>query len=109
MGYVPEATTSSSSNAADRLIQVALVKALAANPSNTVIGVARDKKATEDRLAADGVTNVHILSADINDEAKLKHVAEEASRILGSQGLDVLIHNAAYLSYWSGLKSLKDL
>lgn len=86
------------------------MKALAAEPSNQVIGLVRNKKATQDRLAADGIANVHVLEADITDEPTLKFAAKEARRILGSKGLDVLINNASIVSsgFWE-YTSLKDL
>ncbi|GAW22630.1 hypothetical protein ANO14919_121720 [Xylariales sp. No.14919] len=93
---------------ASRGLGYAFVKTLASNPSNTVIGLARDKKATEGRLHADGIQNVHVLSADITEKAALKLAAEEARRILGTKGLDVLINNAAYAFGPTGLKSLQD-
>lgn len=86
------------------------MKTLAADPSNKVIGLVRNKKGAEDRLAADGITNVHVLAADITDEPTLKLAAQDARRILGGKGLDVLINNAAHVSgsLWE-YTSLKDL
>jgi NAD(P)-dependent dehydrogenase (short-subunit alcohol dehydrogenase family) len=69
----------------------------------------RNKKATQERLAADGVTNAHILTSDITDEQGLRLAAEEAGKILRDRGLDVLINNAAYVSDLTALKSLQDL
>ncbi|RWA05878.1 hypothetical protein EKO27_g9225 [Xylaria grammica] len=94
---------------ASRGLGYAFVKTLASDPLNTVIGLARNKKATEERLHTDGIQNVHVLSADITDKAALNLAAEEARRILGSKGLDVLINNAAYAFGPTGLKSLQDL
>jgi hypothetical protein len=94
---------------ADWIEQYAMLKVLAAEPSNTVIGLVRNKKATQDRLAADGVTSAHILASDITDEQGLKLAAEAAGKILGDSGLDVLINNAAYVSDVTALKSLRDL
>ena len=90
--------------------QYAFVKTLAADPSNQVIGLVRNKKAAEDRLVADGITNVHVLAADITDEPALKLAAEETRRILGGKGLDVLINNAARVSGGlSDFKSFREL
>ncbi|KAK7915220.1 hypothetical protein PG985_012923 [Apiospora marii] len=93
---------------ASRGLGYAFIKVLASDPANTVIGLARNKKATEDRLKEDGVTNVHILAADVTDETALRQAASEAGRILGGKGLDVLINNAGYVSDLSALKPLTE-
>ncbi|KAJ9132552.1 NAD(P)-binding protein [Pleurostoma richardsiae] len=93
---------------AGRGLGYAILKVLAAEPSNTVIGLVRNRKATQERLAADGVTNAHILTSDITDEQGLRLAAEEAGKILRDRGLDVLINNAAYVSDLTALKSLQD-
>jgi NAD(P)-dependent dehydrogenase (short-subunit alcohol dehydrogenase family) len=91
------------------LAQYAFVEALASDPSNIVIGLARNKEATESRLATDGIMNAHILETDITDGKALELAAQQARQILGDKGLDVLINNAAYVSETTALKSLKDL
>jgi NAD(P)-dependent dehydrogenase (short-subunit alcohol dehydrogenase family) len=73
-----------------------------------VIGLVRDKKATEARLAKDAITNVHILEGDLTDMQSLKLAAEKTEQILGSQGIDVFINNAGYISGTTHLKSLSD-
>ncbi|KAK7985791.1 hypothetical protein PG988_003413 [Apiospora saccharicola] len=93
---------------ASRGLGYAFIKVLASDPVNTVIGLARNKKATETRLREDGVTNVHILTADVTDESALRDAAAEASRILDGKGLDVLINNAGYVSDVSQLKPLTE-
>ncbi|PON20608.1 hypothetical protein TGAM01_v210566 [Trichoderma gamsii] len=80
---------------ASRGLGYALVKVLASNPLNTVIGLVRDATATRARLDADGVLNVHVVVADICDDTALRKAAEETKRLLGGAGLDVLINNAA--------------
>ncbi|KAB2573318.1 Fluoren-9-ol dehydrogenase [Lasiodiplodia theobromae] len=94
---------------AGRGLGYGFITSLASNPDNTVLGLVRNKKATQDRLAADGITNVHLIEADITDEPALKRAADEAKAILGHHGLDILINNAAYVSETTALKSLKDL
>ncbi|EHK47114.1 hypothetical protein TRIATDRAFT_272904 [Trichoderma atroviride IMI 206040] len=73
----------------------ALVKVLASNPLNTVIGLVRDPTVTRARLDADGIFNVHVVAADISDGTAVRNAAEETKRFLGGAGLDVLINNAA--------------
>ncbi|KAK8121234.1 hypothetical protein PG999_005354 [Apiospora kogelbergensis] len=93
---------------ASRGLGYAFIKVLASDPANKVIGLARDKKATEDRLKEDGFRNVHILTADVTDEAALRQAAAESSRLLDGKGLDVLINNAGYVSDMSQLKPLTE-
>ncbi|KAH7303481.1 hypothetical protein B0I35DRAFT_485171 [Stachybotrys elegans] len=88
---------------------LALVRLLASNPSNIVLGLARDMEATEKKLAGDGFKNVHILSGDITDEKALQTAATEAEKILGDKGLDVMINNAGYISDITSLESIRDL
>ncbi|KAK8097755.1 uncharacterized protein PG998_013241 [Apiospora kogelbergensis] len=93
---------------ASRGLGYAFIKVLASDPANKVIGLARDKKATEDRLKEDGFRNVHILTADVTDEVGLRQAAAESSRLLEGKGLDVLINNAGYVSDMSQLKPLTE-
>ncbi|PYI17217.1 NAD(P)-binding protein [Aspergillus japonicus CBS 114.51] len=95
---------------AARGLGYALVKVLAAKPETIVLALVRNKQAAEQRLAADSITNVHVLVADVTDDSALKGAAAEARSILGSQGLglDVLIHNAAYVSEQTALTSIND-
>ncbi|KAJ5415112.1 NAD(P)-binding protein [Penicillium sp. CMV-2018d] len=93
---------------AARGLGYALVKVLASDPTNTVLALARNKKAAEDSLATDGISNVHVIAADITDETALKAAAREANAILGGKGLDVLINNAAYISEKTALTSIPD-
>ncbi|RFU77340.1 saccharopine dehydrogenase [Trichoderma arundinaceum] len=94
---------------ASRGLGYAFVKLLASDPSNTVIGLVRNPTATQARLTADGISNVHVIAADIADETALRNAAEETKRILNGEGLDVLINNAAYVSEITALKTLQDL
>ncbi|OQD61527.1 hypothetical protein PENPOL_c016G08856 [Penicillium polonicum] len=93
---------------AARGLGYALVKVLASDPTNTVLALARNKKAAEDSLATDRISNVHVIAADITDETALKAAAREANVILGGKGLDVLINNAAYVSEKTALTSIPD-
>lgn len=107
--FIPKPTTY---KATDIILQYALIKNLASGPSNTVIGLVRNKATTEARLAADKVTNVHILAADIIDQPALDQAAKDTKEILakeGKTGVDVLINNAGYISDSTHLKSFKDL
>ncbi|KAI3201025.1 hypothetical protein DTO027I6_6128 [Penicillium roqueforti] len=93
---------------AARGLGYAIAKALASDPSNTVLALVRNKRAAEARLARDRISNVEVLVADVTDEAALRAAAKEAKNILGGKGLDVLINNAAYVSDQTALTSLHD-
>ncbi|EKG19919.1 hypothetical protein MPH_02747 [Macrophomina phaseolina MS6] len=94
---------------ADNLDQYAFLQVLASDPENTVCGLVRNSRATRDRLAADQISSVHLLEADITDEHAQKRAAEDARHIFGNRGFDALINNAAYVSEVTALKSLQDL
>lgn len=93
---------------ASRGLGYAWLKHLSSSPTNTVIGMVRNKGATEQRLAADNITNVHIVHADITDVKALRLAADEVSTITGGS-LDVLINNAALLTTRSAFKTIIDL
>ena len=93
---------------ASRGLGYAWLRNLASNPINTVIGLVRNKAATKERLAADKIDNVHVVTADITDPRALYRAAEAVSRITGGS-LDVLINNAAILSERSAFKSIVNL
>ncbi|KAK5694995.1 hypothetical protein LTR17_024708 [Elasticomyces elasticus] len=68
---------------ANRGLGYAFVTHLAAIPGNIVLGLARKKQALEERLAKDGIKNVHVLAADITDVKALKAAADETAKITG--------------------------
>jgi len=82
---------------ASRGLGLAFVKHLASIEGNTVIGLVRNKSATEKQLAQDGFTNIQVVSADITDAKALASAADEVATITGGT-LDVLINNAALIA-----------
>ncbi|KAF4334733.1 protoporphyrinogen oxidase [Fusarium beomiforme] len=69
---------------ASRGLGFGFVQVLSSNPKNTVIGLVRNKAATEKKLAKglDSPSNVHIFEADITDYHALKvNVVEDVSKI----------------------------
>lgn len=82
---------------ASRGLGYAWVTQLASVTTNTVVAIVRNKSATEARLAKDGITNIHVLTADVTDIAALQSAATATAEITGG-GLDILIHNAGYVS-----------
>ncbi|PVI01304.1 NAD(P)-binding protein [Periconia macrospinosa] len=78
---------------ASRGIGLGFLKNLAANPDNTVIGIARNPSAVE------SVPNVTLLQGDLTDAASLKAAASKVATITKDGAVDHLIVNGAYLSY----------
>ncbi|CZT20650.1 related to protoporphyrinogen oxidase [Ramularia collo-cygni] len=89
---------------ASRGLGYAWITHLASLSSNTVIAIVRNKSATEARLSKDGITNIHVLSADVTDIAAVQAAADATATITGG-GLDILIHNAALVSERSAFKT----
>jgi hypothetical protein len=53
-------------------VQYAFVQKFAADQTNTVIGIVRDKASTEKKFKEDGIKNVVLFEADIGNLAALK-------------------------------------
>ncbi|RYP12602.1 hypothetical protein DL765_007233 [Monosporascus sp. GIB2] len=83
-----------------------LMKQLSSDPSNTVIGIVRNKPPTDKRVAEElsGRSNITILNADLSKRNTLKKAAAEAEAILG--GLDYLFANAAYITDFDSFDGL---
>ncbi|KAI0439837.1 hypothetical protein F4803DRAFT_529737 [Xylaria telfairii] len=77
------------------------LRQISSEPSNTVIGLVRDKYATEKRVKEElgGRTNVYILHGDLNSYESLQKAAVDTAKIT-SGSLDYLIANASHISYW---------
>ncbi|KAI1412747.1 NAD(P)-binding protein [Hypoxylon sp. FL1857] len=94
---------------ASRGLGFEFLRQLSADPAAVVIGIARDKAATEKKVAAEiGRSNIHILHGDLTDYESLKKAADDTSKITGGS-LDYLIANGAFLSKYSAFKSLYDM
>jgi len=84
--------------------QFELVKQISEDPKSLVVGLVRDKAATEKKVAA-GLgdrSNVHILHADLTSYASLKQTAADTAKIVGERGIDYLVANGAFLSHFDG-------
>lgn len=81
---------------ASRGIGYQFLKTLSKNPSNTIIGTVRTVAPTLEKVAADKLSNVHILPGDLTDNASLVAAAKESAKITGGV-VDYLIVNGAYL------------
>ncbi|KAI8948523.1 NAD(P)-binding protein [Xylaria longipes] len=78
-----------------RGIGYGLLSNLSSNPENTVIGLARNQEATEEKVSKElgAQRNVHILQADMTDYNSIVRVAKETEKITGGS-LDYIIANA---------------
>ena len=63
---------------AGRGLGYAWLKCLSSSQTNTIIGLVRNKAATEKRLAADKVNNVQLVLADVTDVESLNLAADRA-------------------------------
>ncbi|KAF2452771.1 hypothetical protein BDY21DRAFT_388461 [Lineolata rhizophorae] len=92
-----------------RGIGLEFVRQLSADPANTVIGLVRDKQATEQRMKEWKRDNIFTIQInDMADYASLKNAVEEASKITGGS-LDYAIANAAYVSKLTNYFTFGDL
>jgi NAD(P)-dependent dehydrogenase (short-subunit alcohol dehydrogenase family) len=88
--------------------QYEFIRKLAKERSNTVIGLVRNKAATEERLTKDSIKNVTIIEADITDFAAQQKDAAETATLTGGS-LDYLINNAALLFTASDTMDISEL
>ncbi|KAM5444831.1 hypothetical protein MferCBS31731_000286 [Microsporum ferrugineum] len=93
---------------ASRGLGYAWLEFLSRRPDNIVFGLVRDADATKKRLEASGITNVHIVRADITDFKALSLAADQVASITGG-ALDVLIANATDNCKRSVWKTVVDL
>ncbi|KAI0116374.1 hypothetical protein GGR51DRAFT_501144 [Nemania sp. FL0031] len=72
---------------------------LSSNPENTIVGIARNKAATEEKVFKElgGQRNVHILQADMTNYDSIQRAAKETEKITGGS-LDYIIANAGTAS-----------
>ncbi|RYC57809.1 hypothetical protein CHU98_g8397 [Xylaria longipes] len=82
-----------------RGIGYGLLSNLSSNPENTVIGLARNQEATEEKVSKElgARRNVHILQADMTDYESIVRAARETEKITGGS-LDYIIANAGVVS-----------
>ena len=88
-----------------------MVKQISKDQSNLVIGLVRDKPATDKKIAAEigSQPNIHILHADLTDYASLKQAATNTTDIVGMRGIDYLIANGALISYFDAFSPIGSL
>ncbi|KAF2870607.1 hypothetical protein BDV95DRAFT_574221 [Massariosphaeria phaeospora] len=83
---------------------------LSSDSSNTVIGLVRNKPATEKRVAEElsGRTNITILHGDLVDYSSLEKAAADTAAITGGS-IDYLIANAAQVTEYDAYRSIDSL
>ena len=81
---------------ASRGIGYGWLTALSTDPSNTIIGTARNPSPTASQVQSDNLKNVHILQADLISPSSLQAAAAETAK-LTNNSLDYLIINGAYM------------
>ncbi|KAL9115146.1 MAG: hypothetical protein Q9227_000940 [Pyrenula ochraceoflavens] len=91
---------------ASRGLGFEFLRQLSNDPANTVIGIVRDKEATEAKVAAElSRSNVHILQGDLKDYDSLKNAVDDTAKFTGGR-LDYVIANAAFISDWSAYDAI---
>ena len=80
---------------ASRGLGYARLHNLSADGANTVIGLARAPSLVEAQLAADKISNVHMLQADMEDHTSLATAAADVAKLTNGS-IDYLIINGAY-------------
>ncbi|KAF4634343.1 hypothetical protein G7Y89_g3767 [Cudoniella acicularis] len=77
------------------------------NPANTVVGLVRNKTATEKKVSEElpDRKNIRLVRGDLDDYVSLKTAIDETADITGG-ALDYVIANAAYMSTWSAYDPL---
>jgi len=88
-------------------LQYGFIQYLARDPSNIVVGLARNKAATDQKIAQGGVNKVTIIQADIVDGDSLHAAKAEVEKLTGGS-LDYLINNAAFVSGLTAAKFLDE-
>ncbi|KAK2770285.1 hypothetical protein FQN53_005632 [Emmonsiellopsis sp. PD_33] len=90
-----------------------ILKQTSEDPQNLVVGLVRDKAATEKKVAAEPElahrSNVHILHADLTSHASLKQAAADTAKIVGERGVDYLVANAAFLTLFDAFDPVSAL
>lgn len=79
-----------------------MVRQLSQDTNNIVVGLVRDKAAVEKKVATElgGRPNLHILYGDLTIYSSLKKAANDTAAIVGDRGVDYLVANGAYISFF---------
>ncbi|KAL8725580.1 MAG: hypothetical protein Q9166_007266 [cf. Caloplaca sp. 2 TL-2023] len=77
------------------------LRQISEDQENLVVGLVRDKAATEKKIAAElgDRPNIHILHGDLTKYASLKQAAADTAETIGERGIDYLVANGALVPY----------
>ncbi|KAI0070820.1 sniffer [Panus rudis PR-1116 ss-1] len=77
------------------------VRQLVASPSNIVIATCRNPESATTLSSLDPARPgaLHIVKLDVNDPASIESIHDTVASIVGDQGLDYLVNNAAIVSF----------
>ncbi|KAJ8112457.1 hypothetical protein OPT61_g5176 [Boeremia exigua] len=80
-------------------VQFEFLTQLSEDSQNLVIGLVRDKTATEKRVATElsDRRNIYILHGDLTSYASLKQAVTDTTKLVGDRGVDYLVANASYM------------
>ncbi|KAK8102435.1 hypothetical protein PG984_015581 [Apiospora sp. TS-2023a] len=90
------------------------LRILSKDPQNTIVGLVRDKPATEravaEQIAPPGgqPSNIHILHGDLTDYESLAKAATDTAPITGGK-VDYLIANGGYVPHWDAYDPIGEL
>ncbi|KAL3459758.1 NAD(P)-binding protein [Aspergillus heterothallicus] len=93
---------------ASRGLGFEFLRQLSADPANLVIGLVRNKSATEEKIVKElSGRKIHLVQGELTNYDSLKKAAEDVAKITDS--LDYLVANAAVVSSYSAWEGLGDL
>jgi NAD(P)-dependent dehydrogenase (short-subunit alcohol dehydrogenase family) len=82
---------------ASRGIGLAFLDNISSNPDNIVIGLVRNVKDTEAKIASWSRSNIHLVQGDLTNYESLKNAVDATSKITNGS-LDYLIASAGLVS-----------
>ncbi|KAL8755941.1 MAG: hypothetical protein Q9199_003295 [Rusavskia elegans] len=88
-----------------------LLKSISEDPQNLVVGLVRNKAATEQKVATElgKRSNVHILHGDLTNYASLKQAAADTAKNVGERGIDYLVGNAGFPAQFDAYSPISEL
>ncbi|KAK0507094.1 hypothetical protein JMJ35_010552 [Cladonia borealis] len=87
------------------------LKSISEDPQNLVVGIVRNKAATEQKVATElgKRSNVHIVHGDFTNYASLKQAAADTAKIVGERGIDYLVANAGFPAQFDAYSPIGEL
>ncbi|KAL8942494.1 MAG: hypothetical protein Q9216_001638 [Gyalolechia sp. 2 TL-2023] len=87
------------------------LKSISEDPQNLVVGLVRNKPATEQKVASElgKRSNVYIVHGDLTKYDTLKKAAAETDKIVGDRGIDYLVGNAGFPAQFDAYSPIGEL